>query len=214
MDNVQYPRNPNRATGDASSTEAEGSPFLCFDFEGDPLLVREALSISWGTSLSMTKGEARYTGLWALSREEEKCNFEQFVDWVMERWRQHPGRYIYHFAPYEPAALKRLMGRYASREEEIDRMLRAKLFVDLYAVIRHALRAGIESYSIKQLEQFYGFRRTIDLPDANHALASVETCLELAEPEGISADQKTVVETYNCDDCASTHALSGFFGRP
>ena len=51
------------------------------------------------------------------------------------------------------------MGRYASREEEIDRMLRAKLFVDLYAVVRHALRAGVESYSIKQLEQFYGFKR-------------------------------------------------------
>jgi hypothetical protein len=50
--------------------------------------------------------------------------------------------HIYHYAPYEPAALKRLMGRYATREEELDRMLRAKLFVDLYQVVRHAIRAG------------------------------------------------------------------------
>ena len=42
------------------------------------------------------------------------------------------------YAPYEPAALKRLMGRYATREEEIDRMLRAGLFVDLYQVVRHS----------------------------------------------------------------------------
>jgi hypothetical protein len=51
--------------------------------------------------------------------------------------RRHPGLHIYHFAPYEPGALKRLMGRYASREEEIDRMLRSKLFVDLFAVVWH-----------------------------------------------------------------------------
>src|SRR5512133_4085004 len=29
MDNVQHPRNPNRATGDASGTETGRSPFLC-----------------------------------------------------------------------------------------------------------------------------------------------------------------------------------------
>ena len=29
-----------------------------------------------------------------------------------------PDLNIYHYAPYEPAALKRLMGRYATREEE------------------------------------------------------------------------------------------------
>src|SRR6266851_204162 len=182
-----------------------GDVFL--DFEGDPYVGEGGLEYLLGYVAIEDGGESRYTGLWALSREEEKRNFEQFVDWVMERWRQHPGLHIYHFAPYEPGALKRLMGRYASREEEIDRMLRAKLFVDLYAVVRHALRAGIESYSIKQLEQFYDFKRTVDLSDANRALASVQACLELAEPKGISEDQKAAVEAYNRDDCTSTHAL-------
>ena len=32
-----------------------------------------------------------------------------------------PDLHIYHFSPYEPAALKRLMGRYATREDELDR---------------------------------------------------------------------------------------------
>ena len=72
--------------------------------------------------------------------------------------------------PYEPAALKRLMGRYATREEEIDQMLRARLFVDLYSVVRHGIRASVESYSIKRLEPFYGFVRQASLPDANVAL--------------------------------------------
>jgi hypothetical protein len=39
------------------------------------------------------------------------------------------GIHIYHYAPYEPAALKWLMGRYATPENEIDKLLRAGLFV-------------------------------------------------------------------------------------
>ena len=62
--------------------------------------------------------------------------------------------HVYHYAPYEPSAFKRLMGRYATRETEVDRMLRARRFVDLYAVVRQALRASVERYSIKDLEQF------------------------------------------------------------
>ena len=55
----------------------------------------------------------------------------------MARWAEFPELHIYHYAPYEPAALKRLMGRYATREEETRPMLRAKIFVDLYQIVRH-----------------------------------------------------------------------------
>jgi uncharacterized protein len=180
---------------------------IFFDFEGDPYVGEGGLEYLFGYVAMDDSDEPQYTGLWALSREEEKRNFEQFVDWVMNRWRRHPNLHIYHFAPYEPGALKRLMGRYASREEDLDRMLRAHLFVDLYAVVRHAVRAGVESYSIKALEQLYEFKRTVDLSEANRALASVQACLELDEPDGIGDDQKAVVEAYNRDDCTSTHAL-------
>jgi predicted RecB family nuclease len=182
-----------------------GDIFL--DFEGDPYVGEGGFEYLIGYAIVDADGAHQYTGWWSVSREDEKRNFEQFVEWVMDRWRQYPGLHIYHFAPYEPAALKRLMGRYASREEEIDRMLRARLFVDLFSVVRHAVRAGVESYSIKQLEQFYGFERRVDLWEANRALAGVQACLELAEPEGIGDDQKAIVQAYNRDDCISTHRL-------
>jgi predicted RecB family nuclease len=95
----------------------------------------------------------QYQGDWALARIDEKRAFEAFVDFVMARWSRFPDLHIYHYAPYEPAALKRLMGRYATREEELDRMLRARLFVDLYQIVRHGLLASVESYSIKRLER-------------------------------------------------------------
>ncbi|WP_245520563.1 hypothetical protein, partial [Mesorhizobium sp. M1C.F.Ca.ET.212.01.1.1] len=78
-----------------------------------------------------------------------------------------------------------MMGRYATREEEFDNMLRSKLFVDLYGVVRNGLRASVESYSIKRLEAFYGFTRETALQDANVALLSLQSSLELGHPDKI-----------------------------
>ena len=55
---------------------------------------------------------------------------------------EFPEMHVYHYAPYEPGALKRLMGRYATRQTELDNLLRSKAMVDLYAVVRNAIRAS------------------------------------------------------------------------
>ena len=99
------------------------------------------------------------------------------------------------------------MGRHATREDEIDQMLRAGLFVDLYSVVRHSIRASVESYSIKKLEPFYDYIRKVPLPEANDALFSLQTMLELNDAEALSAENKSVVQGYNEDDCASTLKL-------
>jgi uncharacterized protein len=125
----------------------------------------------------------------------------------MARWAEFPGMHIYHYAPYEPAALKRLMGRYATREEELDRMLRAKLFVDLYQIVRHGIRAGVESYSIKRLEPLYSFDRDTALADVNDALAVLQANIELDDVSSISEETKATVLAYNEDDCRSAAAL-------
>ena len=85
------------------------------------------------------------------------------------------------------------MGRYASREEEVDRLLRSQVFVDLYGVVRQGLRASVESYSIKRLEPLYGFERSVPLQAANHALAKVQACLELDAAATISDADRGVV---------------------
>jgi uncharacterized protein len=97
------------------------------------------------------------------------------------------------------------MGRHATREAEIDRMLRAKLFVDLYAVVRHSVRASVERYSIKDLEVFYRFTRSIQLADARTNLRVVERALELGDGgAAVTADVRAAVVGYNRDDCLST----------
>jgi uncharacterized protein len=181
-----------------------GDIFL--DFEADPFVGEHGIEFLFGYLLETEKGPS-YTGQWAFTRDDEKAAFEAFVDLVVARWERLPGLHIYHYAPYEPAALKRLMGRYATREEEIDRMLRAGLFVDLFAVVRRAIRASVESYSIKQIEPFFAFERQVPLADARTALAALQAGLELGDIGSISDKVKEVVRTYNRDDCRSASAL-------
>ena len=97
--------------------------------------------------------EAAFAALW-LDVPVQRCTvhkycnviFERFVGFVNERREQYPDLLVYHYAPYQPSALKRLMRRYATREGEIDNFLRSNLLVDLYSVVRNGLRAGVESY--------------------------------------------------------------------
>ena len=187
---------------------SDGDVFL--DLEGDPFAGEHGLEYLFGYLFKSADGTLAYEGDWALTRVDEKRAFEKFVDFVMARWAQFPSLHVYHYAPYEPAALKRLMGRYATREEEIDRMLRAGLFVDLYQIVRHALRASVESYSIKQMEPFYAFTRGTPLADANSALANFQAHLELGDAPSIADEVKETVRAYNEDDCRSAASLSAW----
>lgn len=180
---------------------------IYFDIESDAFVGEHGLEYLFGYTYRDDHGNWAYTADWAFDREAEKAIFERFVDFVTERRKFHPGLHIYHYAPYEPSALKRLMGRYASRETEIDNLLRGQVMVDLYSAVRNALRAGVESYSIKKLEPIYGFERQTDLRDANLALKSLQAGLELGDPASISAKDRATVQGYNHDDCASTAVL-------
>jgi predicted RecB family nuclease len=184
---------------------SDGDVFL--DLEGDPFVGEHGLEYLFGYVFKDELGAFTYQGDWAFTRADEKCAFEKFVDFVMGRWAACSGLHIYHYAPYEPASLKRLMGRYATREEDIDRLLRARVFVDLYQVVRHGLRASVESYSIKRLEPFYDFERETALADANVALANLQANLELSDVPSISDEVKAAVRAYNEDDCRSASAL-------
>lgn len=183
-----------------------GDIFL--DLEADPFVGEEGLEFLFGYVALDAQGAAgRYVAEWAFTRAEERSAFERFVDFVMARWARHPGLHIYHYAPYEPSALKRLMGRYATREDEIDRMLRASLFVDLYTIARQSIRASVENYSIKNLEPLYKFKRSVPLVEVRSALAKLQAHLELSDAASITEDSKDVVLRYNRDDCISALEL-------
>jgi len=182
-----------------------GDVFL--DLEGDPFVEGGGLEYLFGWVTVEAGAEPSYTGLWATSREAEKRAFEQLIDALLARFERHPGFHVYHFGAYEPAALKRLMGRHATREEGLDRLLRGERFVDLHAVVRQALRIGVEAYGLKQLEAVHGFARAVELPEVGRHKRALEAALELADAARILREDLSVVEAYNRDDCVSTLRL-------
>ncbi len=182
---------------------------LFFDMEGDPYAFDDGFDYLFGVMDSRREWRAFWsfdeTGEIGLAGE--KRAFEAFIDFVMARLEAHPDLHVYHYAPYEPTAMKRLMGRHATREDEVDKLLRAGVFVDLLRAVRQGLRASVESYSIKKMEPFYGFMREIDLRDAGSSIVAFEEWLELGEGDRPASDILERIEHYNRDDVVSTARL-------
>ena len=184
-----------------------------FDLEGDPFAGLGGREYLFGFAWEDQRGLQTYDCRWATTLDKEKRAFEWFVDSVMRRWPEYSAMHIYHFTPYEPSALKRLMGRHSTRENEIDRMLRAGLFIDLHTVLKRALRASVEQYSLKALEVFHGFRRAVPLEEARSAMRQMEHALELGQATEVDESVRNTIALYNADDCFSTRSLRDWLER-
>jgi predicted RecB family nuclease len=180
---------------------------IFFDLEGDAFVGTNGLEYLFGLSRAGQKDSALYECRWSYTPAEEKQAFEWFVDLVMQAWSQNPDMHVYHFSAREPAALKRLMGRYATREDAVDRMLRGGLLVDLHRVLKQSVRASVEEYSLKALEVFHNFARDTAIAEARTAMRIVEHSLELGREERIDESIRQTVESYNREDCLSTSSL-------
>ncbi len=176
----------------------EGDVF--FDMEGDPLYAPDhGLEYLFG---AYCPSEGSYVTFWARSDRDEKAAFEAFMDFIVERRRRFPAMHVYHYANYEQAAMRRLMGHYGTREAELDTLLRGEVFVDLYTVARQSLRISQPSYSIKKFEAFYGMKRNTDVKRGDDSIVMFETWL-FTKDDSILED----IERYNEDDCRSTYLL-------
>jgi uncharacterized protein len=200
--------------GEGLSQLPEPSPGDIFlDLEGDSFAREGGREYLFGLATIDPSGAPVYRAFWAVTDHEERQAFEAVMDLIAEACKAHPGMHVYHYAPYEPSAFKRLMGRYATREEELDGFLRAGRFIDLYGVVRQGLRAGIERYSIKSLEVFYGFVRDVPLERANQSLRAIEQALESNSAGSIPREARDEVEGYNKDDCLSALRLCEWLER-
>lgn len=175
---------------------------LFYDIEGDPLYPEglEYLHGLWGPLAD--DGVDRFMALWAHDHVAEKSSFERLMDLFKAHLERFPTARIYHYAPYEATALKRLAMKYATREAELDQLLRDKRFVDLYAVARQGIRASTESYSLKDLEKIYWGKRQGEVTNAGDSIVEYERWRELGDQAILDA-----IERYNEDDCVSTAKL-------
>ena len=175
---------------------------LFFDIEGDPYVGEGGIEYLLGVGWIASDGQFAYQAFWGHDEAGEKAAFEAFIDFVTERLAVAPHLHVYHYASYEPTALGRLMGRHATREQEVDDLLRGGVLVDLYRVARQGLCVGTPSYSLKKLEALYMSSRTDAITDAGSSIVEYERWLDTSD-DAILAD----LEAYNRVDCDSTRLL-------
>lgn len=200
-----------------------GDIFL--DFEGDQFTFEGGLEYLFGV-LTCTPADTIgnrdgcapvYEATWAMNPAEEKRAFQRFIEMVIERRRLYPDMHVYHYGAYEETAIKRMAGQHSTCVDEVDELLRGGVLVNMFRAVRQGLRASVESYSIKKLEPLYGYKRDVNLPDANLALQTFQTMLAFGMggegTEETCVAIKNGIEGYNRDDCVSALRLRDWLER-
>ena len=178
---------------------------LFFDIEADPWATEVGLEYLLGV-VEEIDGEPRYLDIWATisGRGEGRLRAihptsSSIVSTPTPRCTSTTT------AAYESGAIKRLMQRHGTCVDEVDRLLRGDVLVDLLNVVRQGVRASLESYSLKQIEKFYMPAREGPVTEAGFSVVAFETWLKEGDQtilDGIAA--------YNRDDCISTWLLRGW----
>ena len=136
-------------------------------------------------------------------RDEERAAFETFIDLVHARLAEHPDMHVYHYAQYEITALRRMMGRYGTREAELDDLLRREVFVDLYRVVQGRpphLAAGLRAEGDRAPARLRAHRR-------DQATAAPRSSSSSAGWSSATTRSSPQIAAYNREDCIATRVL-------
>lgn len=167
-----------------------------YDIEGDP---------HYEGGLEYLHGiwfDGGFRAFWAHDHDAEARALSDLLAFFRARIKQFANARIYHYAPYEITALKRLTTKYGIGEAFLDRLLRERRFVDLFAVVRGGLIGSEANYSIKSMEAFYDRKRDGEVKTAGGSVVAYERWRE-------TQDQRILdeIEDYNRIDCISTEEL-------
>ncbi|ULO25099.1 TM0106 family RecB-like putative nuclease [Methylocystis sp. SB2] len=169
---------------------------LFYDIEGDPHF-EGGLEYLHGVWF-----DGQFRAFWAHDHAAEARALTDLLDFFRARLAAYPAASIYHYAPYEITALRRLTTKYGIGEAFLDRLLRERRFVDLFAVVRGALIGSEPNYSIKSMEAFYGRKRDGEVKTAGGSIVAYERWRETGDQQILDE-----IEDYNRVDCISTEEL-------
>ena len=143
-----------------------------------------------------------YIPFWAHSKEEEKESLKKFFKFTKNHFKKYPDARIYHYASYEITALEKLTSYHKVHNIDYDHYLHLRKFVDLFRVTKQAVLVSENSYSIKNLEKFYNFKRKGDVQKGDK---SEQYYIEWMETKNNKLLEE--LQFYNMQDCKSTYEL-------
>ncbi|KAF0170343.1 MAG: hypothetical protein FD162_3561 [Rhodobacteraceae bacterium] len=169
---------------------------IFYDIEGDPHF-EGGLEYLHGVWF-----DGEFRAFWGHDHAAEAQALSELLSFFRDRLDAHPAARIYHYAAYEITALRRLTTKYGIGEAFLDRLLRERRFVDLFAVVRGGLIGSEANYSIKSMEAFYGRKRDGEVKTAGGSVVAYERWRETGDQQILDE-----IEDYNRVDCISTEEL-------
>ena len=169
---------------------------LFYDIEGDPHF-EGGLEYLHGVWF-----DGEFRAFWAHDHAAEARALADLLEFFRTRLAAYPAAHIYHYASYEITALRRLTTKYGIGEAFLDRLLRERRFVDLFAVVRGALIGSEANYSIKSMEAFYDRKREGEVKTAGGSIVAYERWREIGDQQILDE-----IKDYNRIDCISTEEL-------
>lgn len=169
---------------------------LFYDIEGDPYF-EGGLEYLHGVWF-----DDQFQAFWAHGHAAEARALSELLEFFRARLTAYPDARIYHYAPYQITALRRLTTKYGIGEAFLDRLLSERRFVDLFAVVRGALIGSEANYSIKSMEAFYDRKRDGEVKTAGGSVVAYERWRETGVQQILDE-----IEEYNRVDCISTEEL-------
>ena len=176
---------------------------IYFDIESNPFHKDVPLHYLWGAAYESTDRE--FEAWWAHSDDQMKIAFEDFIDWVYQKRQDDPSMHVYHYGQFEMTAIRTLMGRFGTREHEVDFLLRNNVFIDLLRVVKQSLCVGSTGYGLKQIEPLYMPERKEELASGGDSIVVYEAWAASPGKTSTHEDSALLKEIweYNRVDCIS-----------
>lgn len=175
---------------------------LYFDIEADPRHnVAYLLGLLVVEQAEENKVVNYYSCLAAEPREERQA-WQQFLQ-LVQRYPEAP---IYHFHSFEVQTCRRLGEQHQTDPREVRQLL--KRFVDLHSWVQRSVVLPIESYSLKNIARWLGFKWRLPEGSGAHSIYWYSQWLETRDRRYL--EQSLI---YNEDDCRATYCLKNWLSQ-
>lgn len=182
---------------------------LFLSIQEDPWAAQGPQAYIWGWVSGRDGGQEWNFG-WAHNAAKELEGFQLVVDLIQRAWSDNPQMHVYHYGSGVRTRLEHLMGTRATRQRELDALLRAGVLVDLQRVLRWVVLVSAESYALPAIEPFYAH---VVPPRAADTVDAARTTLYYHNWQDTGTDEwLTALEAYNQAECRSLWGLHQWLG--
>lgn len=179
--------------------------YVMFDLEGLPPHLDELEKIYlWGLRVFGEEESDFMPAVAGFGQNGDEEGWKTFLKNAQSIFNRYGDIPFVHWHHYEATNIKKYIKRYGDRFEIAERVKRNLL--DLLPITKKSIALPLPSYSLKVVEKYVEFERTLDEYGGNWAMAKYIEAIETEDEDQRDAFMKEILE-YNREDLEATWAV-------